>query len=149
MNQNVILLAGLPGCGKTTHLCQMHRDGWLVFDDYKAEAVDDCSAFRKSRKFGALVSALRDGLKCAVADIDFCKTESRAEAESVLFVEVPGVKLRWRFFENSPSACEANIRSRNRSSLPNDLEKLHKYSLLYRIPLGAEVLPVWQLGTGE
>src|SRR5271167_3336935 len=51
MSEDVILLAGLPGCGKTTHLCQMCGDGWLVFDDFKAKAFCDSSAFRKSRKF--------------------------------------------------------------------------------------------------
>jgi len=142
MSEGVILLAGLPGCGKTTHLCQMCRDGWLVFDDFKAEAFDDSSAFRKSRKFRTLFSALRDGLRCAVADIDFCKTKSREEEESVLLREVPVVKLEWRFFENDPSACEANIRSRNRPSLQTDLKKLYEYSALYRIPQGADVFGV-------
>ena len=143
MSEDVILLAGLPGCGKTTHLCQMCQEGWLVFDDYKAEAIDRCSAFRMSRKFASLISAIRNGLKCAVADIDFCKTESRGEAESVLLEQVPGINLGWYFFENNPSACKANIRRRNRDRLQNDLEKLHEYCGFYRIPPGAHVLPVW------
>jgi len=142
MGENVILLAGLPGCGKTTHLCQMCRDGWMVFDDFKANAFHDSSAFRKSRKFRTLVSALRDGLRCAVADIDFCKTESRAEAESVLLAEVPGVKIGWRFFVNDRPTCESNIRSRKRSSLQADLERLHEYSAFYHVPQDANVLPI-------
>jgi len=81
MSEDVILLVGLPGCGKTTYLCQMCQESWLVFDDYKAEAIGNCSAFRKSSKFEVLIRALCDGLRCAVADIDFCKTESRIEAE--------------------------------------------------------------------
>jgi hypothetical protein len=120
----------------------MCRDGWLAFDDFKANAFDDCSEFRKSRKFRALISALRDGLRCAVADIDFCETGPRAEAESVLLAEVPAVNLSWFFFENDPSTCEANIRGRKRPSLQTDLEKLHEYSEIYNIPRGATVLPV-------
>ena len=85
----VILLAGLPGCGKTTHLCQMCRDGWLAFDDFKADAIDGSSDFSKSRKFRALIVALNDGLRCVLADIDFCKTESREEAERVSQVGSP------------------------------------------------------------
>ncbi|HMB84628.1 MAG TPA: hypothetical protein VKI40_11330 [Terriglobales bacterium] len=142
MSEDVILLAGLPGCGKTTHLCQMCRDGWLVFDDFKADAIDNSSMFRKSRKFRALISALSDGVKCAVADIDFCDAESREKAESVLLAEIPRVKLGWRFFADDRSACEANIRSRNRPSLQADLKKLHEYYALYRIPQGAAVLPI-------
>lgn len=142
MSEDVILLVGLPGCGKTTHLCRMCRDGWLVFDDFKAKAFDDSSAFCKSRKFRTLISALSDGLRCAVADIDFCKTESRTEAERVLGIEAPGVKLGWRFFANDCLACEANIARRNRPSLQYDLEKLLEYSAFYRIPQGADVIPV-------
>ena len=145
MSEDVILLAGLPGCGKTTHLCRMCRDGWLVFDDFKANAFDDSSAFCKSRKFRTLISALHDGLKCAVADIDFCKTKSRAEAERVLRAEVPGVKLGWLFFANDCPACEANIRRRDRPSRQTDLEKLHEYSAFYGIPQGADVLRIGEI----
>jgi hypothetical protein len=142
MSEQVILVAGLPGCGKTTHLCQMLRDGWLVFDDYKAEAFEDCSKFGSSRKFLPLISALRAGLRCAVADIDFCKTDSREEAEGLLLTIVPSMKFRWLFFENDPSACEANIRSRNRVELQTELENLRRYSGSFYIPLNVEVLPV-------
>jgi len=116
----------------------------LAFDDFKDNAFDNCSEFRKSRKFRALIRALRDGLRCVVADIDFCKEESRAEAVTVLLAEVPGVKLDWRFFKNDPSACEANIKSRNRPSLPDELKNLQRYSEFYDIPQGAVVLPVVQ-----
>jgi broad-specificity NMP kinase len=31
MSADIILVAGLPGCGKTTYLCEkLRRDGWLV-----------------------------------------------------------------------------------------------------------------------
>ena len=129
----VILLAGLPGCGKTTRLCQMCRDGWLVFDDFKADAFDDSSDFRKSRKFSALIVALRDGLRCVLADIDFCRMESR-RSERVLRSEAPGVKLSWYFFANNCVACERNVIRRNRESLQADLEELRKYSTFYFIP---------------
>ncbi len=142
MNENVILLAGLPGCGKTTYLCQMFTDGWLVFDDFKAMAFNDCSRFRDSRKFRTLITALRDGLKCAVADIDFCSTESRQEAERELLVEVPGVRRGWIFFENDPSACEMNIRSRNRTCFEKELGYLLKYSSSYNIPQNGVVFAV-------
>ena len=96
MTKNVILLAGLPGCGKTTYLCRMCGDGWLIFDDFKANAYENSSAFRKSRKFPALIVALRHGLKCVVADIDFCKAASREEADKAIRYEMGDVALAWR-----------------------------------------------------
>jgi hypothetical protein len=122
----------------------MLRDGWLVFDDFKAQAVEDCSKFVSSRKFLPLITALHSGLNCVVADIDFCKAESREEANSLLLAIVPGVKRRWLFFENDPSACEANVRSRDRSRLQTELDNLHRYSGSYNIPQGADRLPVFQ-----
>lgn len=139
---DVILLAGLPGSGKTTLLCKMLPDGWLVFDDYKGNAFEDCSKFGSSRKFIPLISALRCGLKCVVADIDFCKTKSRDEATGLLLAIIPSLQFRWLFFENNPSACEANVRIRNSDSREKELEKVRDLSASYNIPHGAEVLPV-------
>jgi len=144
MVKEIVLIAGLPGCGKTTRLCRMCRDGWLIFDDFKSDAFEHDSAFRKSRKFRALVIGLRDGLRCAVADIDFCDSGSRSEASDVLRTEIPGLNPRWEFFANDPISCEANIRSRNRSCLQDDLDCLAKYCRSYHIPEGSIVLPVWQ-----
>jgi hypothetical protein len=106
----------------------MCRDGWTVFDDFKANAFNHSSGFVVSRKFSALLAALRDDLRCVLADIDFCKPDARAEGESVLRIEAPGLNLAWKFFANDSPACEANIRRRGRASLASDLENLLKYS---------------------
>ncbi|MGA8793754.1 hypothetical protein [Candidatus Binatus sp.] len=141
---NVILIAGLPGCGKTTYLFELCRDGWLVFDNFKAHAFDNCSAFRKSRKFSALILALSNGVKCVVGDIDFCRTESREEADSVLRAEVPGIEISWRYFAHDKKACKANITRRNRPSLNLELKTLDDLSACYRIPWGADVRPCYR-----
>lgn len=134
MAESLIFMAGLPGSGKTTRLSQMFQEGWLVFDDYKANAFADCSKFRDSRKFRALVHALRDGVSCVVADIDFCKSDSRLEAEEAVCEEVAGVTFAWHFFANDPLACDENIRSRNRPCLQKELENLNTLSASYCIP---------------
>jgi len=113
MDGDLVLVAGLPGCGKTTYLCEKCREGWLVFDDFKALAFEDCSQFRSSCKLRALLAALQDGLKCIAADIDFCDEGSRKDAESVLRAEMPNLKFSWEFFANDRAACEANVRRRN------------------------------------
>jgi RNase adaptor protein for sRNA GlmZ degradation len=140
----IILIAGLPGSGKTTHLDCMRQNGWTIFDDFKANAYNDSSDFQHSRNYQTLLDALREGQKCAVADIDFCKTSSRDEAEVVLRTQVPDVKLSWLFFANDFHACESNIERRVSRSLEENLRKLDKYSALYRIPKGAQELPVWK-----
>jgi hypothetical protein len=63
------VLAGLPGCGKTTPLLELQRNGWLVFDDFKARAIDDSPEFHKSRHFAGLVAGLRDGFRCVVGTV--------------------------------------------------------------------------------
>ena len=139
-SERVILVAGLPGSGKTTLLSRMSRNGWSIFDDYKRGAPD--LVFRNSLVFQDLVGAVRDGHKCVVADIHFCKTEARVEAEGSLREEVPGITLGWRFFDNDPLACEANIRNRNRDCFQSELEYVQQLSPSYRIPQGAIVFPI-------
>ena len=139
----ITLIAGLPGSGKTTHLHSMRQDGWSIFDDFKASAYNDSPAFQHSRCYQSLLSALRGGQKCAVADIDFCTTSSRNEADSILRTQIPHVKLCWLFFAKDFRACEANIKRRASRSLEENLRKLKDYSVRYQIPTDALVLPVW------
>lgn len=75
MNPEVLILVGLPGCGKTTYVEELRREGWADFDDFKSGAVDNSSEFRKSSRLRPLVASLHAGLRCVVADIDFCCTQ--------------------------------------------------------------------------
>lgn len=142
MGEQLLIVAGPPGCGKTTHLQRLEQEGWRCFDDFKACARNDSPRFCDSRHYETLLAALGQGHRCVVADIDFCNSEARTEAESVLREAVPDVRFAWHFFENNPDRCEANIRRRNRASLHRDLRKMREYSRVYSIPAGAHVLPV-------
>ena len=144
MDGELVLLAGLPGSGKTNRLCEMQKDGWLVFDDFKANAFGNDPYFSRSRKFRSLISAIADNLKCVVADIDFCNPVSRGQADSVLLSIFPEAEIVWQFFENDPSACEANIRRRGNAGVQEELCKLRKFAALYEIPQGVNPLPVFR-----
>lgn len=143
-----ILIAGLPGSGKTTYLETLQQEGWLVFDDFKANAYNDSSVFWHSRNYEALLMALREGQKCVVVDIDFCKTESRHEADTALREQIPGLNFNWLFFENDFQACQANVRRRASQSIEENLRALDEYHAVYRIPIGAQVIPVWRSDSG-
>jgi len=144
MYGELVLIAGLPGSGKTTYLCQKCRDGWSVFDDFKANAFQGSSQFRSSTKLRALLAALQDGNNCVVADVAFCDEAHRRDAENVLRTEIVNLKFTWEFFANDRSACEANVRQRNSRGLEQDLQCLESYSPSYHIPDGAVVHPVWR-----
>jgi hypothetical protein len=147
MESEVVLIAGLPGSGKTAYLSRLSQDGWLIFDDFKAQAFEDCSKFRSSARFPELIRVLREDRNCAAADIYFCRISSREEAELDITAEVPDIKLSWRCFENEPSACEVNIRRRpGRTDLQRqqELKYLAEYSPIYEIPQSAVILPVWR-----
>jgi len=145
----VLLVAGLPGCGKTTLRGELERQGYSVLDDYKACADDNSPRFWKSRHYDRLLQLLRQGTDCAVADIDFCHADARAEAERTLREQVPSVRVEWRFFANDPDACEANSRHRNREHLDRDLLKMRDYSAVYSIPPGAVTLAVVRAGASS
>ncbi|MGD0629252.1 MAG: hypothetical protein ABR987_07860 [Terracidiphilus sp.] len=137
----VLILAGLPGCGKTTLIDSLKAKGWSTFDDYKAGALDNCSAFHKSQHFQSLIANLKCGHNCAISDIDFCHAGARAEAIRVLQDEIPGLRVDWVFFSRDERACEANVRVRNRDSLQSDLKALRHYAKVYIIPNGVQERP--------
>jgi hypothetical protein len=146
MSAEIILIAGLPGSGKTEYMRARQQEGWSIIDDFKANAFNDSFLFWHSRNYETLIMALREGHKYLVADIDFCKTNSRHEAEATLRTQIPDLTLSWLFFENDFHACQANIRRRASRSIEDNLRALHHYSDFYQIPNGAPVIPVWRSG---
>lgn len=142
MSGEILLVAGLPGSGKTTLLSRLEKEGWLIFDDFKAGAFFDSSQFWNASRYSELLVSLNAGRKCVIADIDFCNSAPRAEAESVILTKVPDAALSWLFFAPDVNACLVNIGRRNRSSKAADIEALHRYARIYVVPPGAKMIPV-------
>lgn len=138
----VVFVVGLPGCGKSCHLKKLEANGFERFDDFKAEAINDSPQFKHSRHYARLLAALRAGKQCAVADIDFCRTAARTEAQLILKKEVAGLQIEWVFFEKDPDQCRANVRARHRASVETDLAKIDEFLPLYCIPEEHRVLSV-------
>ncbi len=136
-----LFVAGLPGSGKTPRLARLQTEGWAIFDDYQANAHGNSPAFRAGRRYGELVQALRDGKRCAVADMKFCLAQDRAQARNNLEEDVPGIELRWEFFENAPEQCAENIRRGTRPPGPR-LKKLAEFAPQYSAPHGTSFLPI-------
>ena len=139
----VILIAGLPGAGKTTYGKQLASElSAEFFDDFKLNAINDSSLFHCSRHYHRLTHLLKTGKPCVVTDIDFCNGQSREEAETRIRENVPDVDVQWRFFANDPEKCLENVRKRKRTSVLADETMIRKYSNSYRFPNGAMVIPV-------
>lgn len=137
----VLLIAGLPGSGKTPRLTQLQSEGWTTFDDYQANAHNNSPHFRAGRRYGELVQALREGKKCAVADMKLCRPEDRAEASDNLLEDVADLEIRWEFFANDPQQCADNICRNARPRQPR-LAKLAEFASQYSPPPGATFLPI-------
>ena len=144
---NAIFIVGLPGAGKSYYARQLASEiNATLFDDFKANAIGNCSHFPFAKSYVELINGLRSGKDSIISDIDFCKTESRNEACQCIEHLVEGVEIEWIFFENDPEKCRENIIRRaitegRRQSGP--INALERYSKIYVIPDGSLVVPVW------
>ncbi|MBN9521927.1 AAA family ATPase [bacterium] len=138
------VVVGLPGSGKTHLLDRLRatRPG-AVADDYHAAPHGDSPEVTASRHYPALVTSLRAGLGCAVADIAFTDTGRRLELERVFRADVVGVTIEWVFFANDLEACLANVRRRCRESRTEEEEMARWLAPRYFVPEGVPALPVW------
>jgi len=139
----LILLGGLPGSGKTTHMDQLAKDGWVLYDDFQANAYDNSPRFPKARRYAELIQDLRRGHKCVVADIRFVCADYRTEAQRVLQEDVGELSLEWRLFANDPLQCTQNIQFAvgSRQAAPR-LVALKEFSRKYSLPSGVVPMPV-------
>lgn len=142
-----IFIVGLPGSGKTYYAHQFANEiDAALFDDFKANAINDSSHFPFAETYAELINELRSGKNSIVSDIDFCKAEARSEASHCIKRLIPDVDIEWIFFENDPEKCCENIIRRAKTEgrkQSGPLNALEKYSKFYLNPEGSTVISVW------
>lgn len=134
----VILIAGLPGSGKT-YLAE------TIGEVRDANGVPDFHVIDDIGHVGLLDSYLGLGLNAVVTDPNFCKTPTRELAEAWIKSHYPTAEIEWIFFENNPDECRKNVARRVAEGDDRKVEgfiKLHSDS--YVIPEGHEVRPVYR-----
>jgi predicted kinase len=144
----VVFVAGLPGSGKSEYVCKLTKDiGGEPIHDFKNEAINNNPNFNFSRHFERLIAGLNAGRTFVVADVGFCSTQSRRQANEFVRQLAPGAEIKWCFFENEPEQCKRNARARAEVT-PRDLQReidlIEYYSPHYYIPPGSTTMPVWR-----
>lgn len=138
------IIVGLPGAGKSNRVSEL-RDvtSGICVEDFMKDSIEHSQQFIHSQHYQQLIDDLQNGKDCVVADIAFCNTGRRTEAEQVVVHAVPGVTIEYEFFENDPAKCGINALHRNRRNVDEELQKIDDLSAEYDIPPGAKLLPVW------
>jgi predicted kinase len=144
MTGKVTIIVGLPGSGKS-HLIRKLRKratGECV-EDFMAFSYDDSRRFTDSKHYPKLIRDLRKGRHSIIADIFFCDTALRDEAERVIQRDSPKSEIEWIYFENDPKTCRKNAVRRNRVIVDHDLVMIGRLATKYFFPEGISPIPVW------
>jgi hypothetical protein len=137
----LVAIAGLPGSGKSYYIDSLSVPGHVAHD-FMAGASG--ARLADSRHLVPLTRALNAGLDSLACDINFCLAPRRAELQAVIRELAPGARVEWRYFENAPDLCLANVRRRVRIRVSREEELIRKLSAQYAVPDGAATLPVWR-----
>jgi len=140
----LVLVGGLPGSGKSCLLHGFRQEGWKIFDDFQAGALNDSPQFEHSRRFGELIADLRGGTRCVVADIRVIHEPYRANARDALLRSLGETEVEFRLFENDPQQCAQNVRRDTARESGDRLRAIQDWTDQYSCPEGVRVIPVWR-----
>jgi len=142
MSGMIVLIAGLPGSGKTTYGRRLEREigatGYI--DDYHRESVNNSSSLENGRMYRPLIEGLRRGQKWIASDIDWCRTKKRRQIEDALLAQAPGTQIEWHFVVADPKICRDRVVRRGREGVDFELRKIDELYAQFTIPAGARVV---------
>lgn len=143
--QEIIVIVGLPGSGKSTYI-EQNFEGVFVCDDYHKSGG---GSFETSVYYKDLVRTLAQGNNAVISDIAYCKDELLEETASGLLTLIGRLKInpriKYLYFENDPDACKENIMRRKREGrVERELAFVDETSSRYTVPHKATVLPVFR-----
>jgi hypothetical protein len=130
----VICVAGLPGSGKTFYAENLQKriPNSILFDDVKIEDIEKIK--EASDNFSTII----------LTDPWFCDAACRRRAEKKLKETLgENIIIEWVFFKNDLAQCRENVKIRNDGREVNG--SLRRFSKIYEVPDGVQVLPVWKL----
>lgn len=137
---DLILLYGLPGAGKSTRIRLHYQPAYRVFDDFMASSIDDKPVFLYCRQLGNIVTALRLKQPCLLADIRLCDPAFRDEVVTELGALVPSVTVTWHCFDctspESADRCRRNVRHRERElgkAEPGTFKRIDKFAPMFTL----------------
>lgn len=133
--ENIKLLVGMPGSGKST-LGNSISDGATLFIDDISIVTNDAKGYLSNLDTGNYSQII-------IADVFFCQTSVRENATKIIQEVFPNTPIEYVFFENSIEKCLINVAKRNENGDNRKVEELIKIlSQNYVIPEGSDV---WEI----
>ena len=135
---DIILIIGLPGSGKTTFINNNYKNkcDFKIFDDFKANAINNNSDFYKSRYYSDISKIINNESKdIVISDIDFCDFEQFKDAvcklKQLITRSTSEYIIKAKIFKNNLRQCKENIRNDNSNNMEDRIKKAKEYSDKY------------------
>jgi predicted kinase len=120
----LIIVAGLPGAGKTTYLQRLKEQqviGWH-YDDFQDASHNKSPDPHLSRYYDNLIEHLRSGHMVAIADIRYCVPDEIQKLLEAVRQAIPGgiIPVEVHYFENDQAQCLVNAKKRAQQTKQRD-----------------------------
>jgi len=147
----LIVVAGLPGAGKSTYLDDKQKSGEfdVVYDDYfgtsikKPNSPDELHLDKNPLKNTRYINIIEDLIankNVAVCDIVFCIAKYRNIFIASIIAAVSEIDLEFVFFTNEGTASQKNVHTRAREGrVEKEIELIDSISSQYSLVEVSEV----------